>query len=170
MKKIITSAITFLVISFYCKAQKNLNENPLFFKLAERHIHYPINAIKVSLYGRIYTKFTVNKIGKIENIEVFFPVMKPEYDKLIGFTKSIKSGLSKIPLLGIGYDGEYIVPIAFIFTNHRDSPEIAYPKNRLPNDFDTEHRKFLHELKITAKSDDYPSIISAPQSIQIDEQ
>jgi hypothetical protein len=170
MKKILISTVIFISISFYCDAQKSLNENTLFFKLAERNIDYPINAIKVSLYGRIYTKFTVDKIGKIKNIDVFFPVITPEYEKSIGFVKSIRSGLSKIPLLGINYEGEYILPIAFIFTNHKDDPVIAYPKNRLPNGFDTENRIFLHELKITAKSDEFPSIRSAQKSVQIDEQ
>lgn len=170
MKKIITSTVIFLIISFHCNAQKSLNENPLFFKLAERNVNYPINAIRRSLYGRIYTKFEVDKIGKIKNIDAIYPEITPEYEKAIGFMKEIKSGLSKIPLLGLGYEGEYILPIAFIFTNHREDPETAYPKNRLPNGFDIENRIFLHELKITAKSGEFPSIISAPKSVQIDEQ
>jgi hypothetical protein len=170
MKKVITSTIILLVNSFCCNAQKSLNENPLFFKLAERNIHYPINAIRHSLYGRIYTKFTVDKIGKIKNIDAIYPEITPEYEKAIGFMKEIKSGLSKIPLLGLGYEGEYIFPIAFIYANHNDYPDLAYPKNRLPNSFDTENRIFLHELKVTGKSDTYPSIITAPVSKQIDEQ
>jgi hypothetical protein len=70
----------------------------------------------------------------------------------------------------LGYEGDYIVPIAFIYANQNDYPNLAYPKNRLPNSFNTENRVFLDELKINGKSDDFPFIKSAPLSVQIDEQ
>lgn len=170
MKK--TTAFFFILtlLTYYCHAQKKLNDNPVFFELAQRNIHYPIIAIKLSLYGRIYTKFAVNKIGKISNIEVIYPLISPEYEKKIGFIQEIKRGLSKLPILGLGYEGEYIVPVAFIFNNHNDHPELAYPTNRLPNSFDTEDMIFLDELKIHGRSDIYPTIISAFFSVQIDEQ
>ena len=169
MKKTITFIFVFTVMAYYCQAQKNLNENPVFFELAQLNIHYPINAIKNSLYGRIYAKFVVDKIGKVNYKEVIYPEITPEYERAVGFIREIKRGLSKLPILGLGYEGEYIVPIAFIFNNHRDYPELAYPKNRLPNSFDTKNMNFLHELKINGRSDAYPYIIS-PLSKQIDEQ
>ncbi len=170
MKKVIFSTLISIAISLCCKAQKNLNENPVFFKLAERNIQYPISAIRSSLYGRIYTTFTVDKIGKIKNINVVYPVITPAYERKAGFVRGITSGLSKLPLLGLGYEADYIVPIAFIYANQNDYPNLAYPKNRLPNSFNTENRIFLDELKINGKSDDFPSIKSAPLSVQIDEQ
>ena len=170
MKKFFNSTIIFIIVSFNGNAQKNLNENPVFFRLAERNIQYPTNAIRSSLYGRIYTTFTVDKIAKIKNINAAYPVISPSFERTIGFIRAITSGLSKLPLLGLGYEGDYIVPIAFIYANQNDYPNLAYPKNRLPDSFNTENRVFLDELKINGKSDDFPSIKSAPLSVQIDEQ
>jgi hypothetical protein len=170
MKKSLALIFFFTTIIYSGKAQKNLNENPVFSELAQRNIQYPINAIKNSLYGRIYTKFTVDKIGKISNVEVVHPTMTSEYEKALGFQRDIKRGLSKLPLLGIGYEGEYILPIAFIYFNHKDHHETSYPTNRLPNSYDATNITFLNELKIMGRSDTYPSLNSAILSKQIDEQ
>jgi hypothetical protein len=170
MKKYIAFILTLIGMAYHCEAQKDLNENPVFYELAQRNIEYPINAIKGSLYGRVYTKFTVDRIGKISNIEVIHPVMTIEYERAIGFTRDIKRGLSKLPLLGLGYEGTYILPIAFIFFNTKDHHETSYPTNRLPASFDTKDMIFLNELKVMGRSDTYPSINSAVFSKQIDEQ
>ena len=100
-----------------CQAQKDLDKNPVFTELVKQTINYPRNAILSSLYGRIYAKFTVNRIGKIENIGLFYPLMTPRFEQNLNFEGYIRKGLKKIPLLGLGYEGEYILPVAFIFTN-----------------------------------------------------
>jgi hypothetical protein len=161
------------VISLQCHAQKNLNENPVFRGFAQRNIEYPPEAIRYSLYGRIYATFVVDTIGRIDSVKILYPAMSPKYEKNIGFGHWIKQGLQKTPLLGLGYKGEYMVPIAFVYTNYDRHPLIAYPNNRLPVSFDINNLVLLDEIQICGKSDLYPAMRrfsrQAPFSKQIDE-
>ncbi len=155
---------TFVSISSF--AQKDLDRNRVFFELAKKSIEYPRTGISSSMYGRIYAKFTVSKSGKVENIEVFYPKMNPDFEKSVGFGASIKRGLKKLPLLGLGYAGEYVLPIAFVFTNYSETPKLHYPSNVLPEFIKTDNMTILTEIKITGKSNSHTPE-STPPSQQI---
>ncbi|CAH0994141.1 hypothetical protein EMA8858_00248 [Emticicia aquatica] len=144
-----------IFISAHCVAQKDLDRNPVFFELAKKHISYPKNAILSSLYGRIYVKFFVNRVGKIEDIEVFYPLMTPQFEQNLNFGGNIKKGLKKLPLLGLGYEGEYILPIAFVFTNYSESSAVVYPTNTLPDFIEIGNKTILTEIQIFGKSNRY---------------
>lgn len=136
-----------------CFAQKDLDRNPVFFELAKKSIDYPHTAILSSLYGRVYAKFSVNRNGKIEAIEVFYPKMTANFENSVGFGASIKKGLKKLPLLG--YEGTSILPIVFVFTNFSESPQVHYPTNSLPDFIETNNMTVLTKIKIFGKSNLY---------------
>lgn len=142
-------------LSTNCLAQKDLDRNPVFFELAKKSIDYPRTAILSSLYGRVYAKFNVNHKGKIEAIEVFYPKMTANFENSVGFGASIKKGLKKLPLLGLGYEGVYILPIAFVFTNYSESSQAHYPSNSLPDFIETNDMTVLTEIKVFGKSNRY---------------
>lgn len=144
--------ILFSIISF---GQKDLDRNPVFFELAKKSIDYPRTAILSSMYGRIFAQFSVNQNGKIGDIQVFYPKMTPNFENSVGFGASIKKGLKRLPLLGLGYEGTYILPIAFVFTNFSESSELLYPTNTLPDFIKTNNMTILTEIKIFGKSNRY---------------
>lgn len=144
-----------ILISTNCFAQKDLDRNPVFFELAKKSIDYPRTAILSSMYGRVFAKFNVNHNGKIEAIEVFYPKMTLNFESKVGFGASIKKGLKKLPLLGLGYEGTYILPIAFVFTNFSESPQVHYPTNNLPDFIETNNMTVLTEIKVFGKSNRY---------------
>lgn len=144
-----------ILISTNCFAQKDLDRNLVFFELAKKNIDYPRTAILSSLYGRVYAKFNVTEKGKIENIETFYPKMTPNFENSVGFGANIKKGLKKLPLLGLGYEGTYILPIAFVFTNFSESPQVHYPTNNLPDFIETNNMTLLTEIKVFGKSNRY---------------
>ncbi len=154
-KSVILCLFLGIFLSTNSFAQKDLDRNPVFFELAKKSIEYPRTGISSSMYGRIYAKFTVSKSGKIEDIEVFYPKMNPDFEKSVGFGASIKQGLKKLPLLGLGYAGEYVLPIAFVFTNYSETPKLHYPTNVLPEFIKTDNMTILTEIKIAGKSNRY---------------
>ena len=144
-----------ILITTNCFAQKDLDRNLVFFELAKKNIDYPRTAILSSLYGRIYAKFNVSEKGKIEEIEIFYPKMTTQFENSVGFGANIKKGLKKLPLLGLGYEGTYILPIAFVFTNFSESPQVHYPSNSLPDFIETNNMTILTEIKVFGKSNRY---------------
>lgn len=136
-------------------AQKDLDRNLVFFELAKKSIDYPRTAILSSMYGRIYAQFKVNRIGKIENIQVFYPKMTPSFENSVGFGASIRKGLKRLPLLGLGYEGTYILPVAFVFTNYGESPQPLQPTNLLPEFIETNNMTILTEIKVYGDSRRY---------------
>jgi hypothetical protein len=144
-----------ILISPTCFAQKDLDRNPIFFELAKKSIDYPRTATLSSLYGRVFAKFSVNQKGKIENIEVFYPKMTLNFESKVGFGANIKKGLKQLPLLGLGYEGTYILPVAFVFTNYGESSQPLYPTNTLPEFIETNNMTVLTEIKVFGKSNRY---------------
>ena len=136
-------------------AQKDLDRNLVFFELAKKNIDYPRTAILSSMYGRIYAQFSVNRNGKIGDIQVFYPKMTPSFENNVGFGASIRKGLKKLPLLGLGYEGNYILPIAFVFTNYGESPQPLQPTNILPEFIETNNMTILTEIKVYGNSRRY---------------
>ncbi len=144
-----------IFLSTNSHAQKDLDRNPVFFELVKKSIDYPRTAILSSMYGRIFAKFSVNRNGKIEEIEVFYPKMTPKFENSVGFGANIKKGLMKLPLLGLGYEGEYILPVAFIYTNYSESPQQHFPTNILPDFLETKNMTVLTEIKVFGKCNRY---------------
>jgi hypothetical protein len=144
-----------ILISTNCFAQKDLDRNLVFFELAKKNIDYPRTAILSSMYGRFFAKFNVNHIGEIENIDVFYPKMTLNFESKVGFGASIKKGLKELPLLGLGYEGTYILPVAFVFTNYSESSQPLYPTNSLPEFIETNNMTVLTEIKVFGKSNRY---------------
>lgn len=170
MKKIIFHFTLFLLIALNSNAQKILNENLVFRKLIVRNIVYPKKARYRSLYGRIYAKFMIDKIGKIDSVKIIYPIIPPKYENVSGFVEEITKGFKKLPLLGFGYDGEYILPVSFVFKNYNDSPLMAYPKNSLPTYFELNGIVLLNEIQIFGDSEPSPlntGVRNAPPSKQI---
>jgi Gram-negative bacterial TonB protein C-terminal len=168
MKKYLVYLIIF--ISLKCNAQKNLNENLVFRKLIERNIMYPKKARYRSLYGRVYAKFIIDKMGKIDSVKIIYPIIPPKYENRTGFVEEITKGFKKLPLLGFGYDGKYILPVAFVFKNYNDSPVVAYPKNSLPSYYELNEIVLLDEIQVFGDSEPYPlntGVRNAPPSKQI---
>jgi hypothetical protein len=144
-----------ILISTNCHAQKDLDRNPVFFELAKESIDYPRKAILSRMYGRIFAQFKVNRVGKIEDIQVFYPKMAPSFENIVGFGASIRMGLKKLPLLGLGYEGTYILPVAFVFTNYGESPQPLQPTNILPEFIETNNMTILTEIKVHGNSGRY---------------
>ena len=144
-----------LLFSINSFAQKDLDRNLVFFELAKKSIDYPRTAILSSMYGRIFAQFSVNRNGKIGDIQVFYPKMTPSFENSVGFGASIRKGLKRLPLLGLGYEGTYILPIAFVFTNFSESSEPLLPTNTLPDFIKTNNMTILTEIKVFGKSNRY---------------
>ncbi len=75
----------------------------------------------------------------------------------MGFENEIVSGLSKIPKLNHVEAGKYILPIAFVYKNMYYG-DVNYPTNRISEDYFSKDFKFLQEIQITARSDQYRSL------------
>ena len=161
-KSVILCLFLGIFISVEGFVQKDLDRNRVFFELAKKSIKYPRTGISSSMYGRIYAKFTVSKSGKVENIEVFYPRMNPDFEKSVGFGASIKQGLTKLPLLGLGYGGAYVLPVVFVFTNYSETPQLHYPSNVLPEFIKTDNMTILTEIKIAGKSNRYTPEATPP--------
>jgi hypothetical protein len=74
--------------------------------------------------------------------------MTKSFENSVGFGASIKKGLGKLPLTGLGYEGTYILPIAFVFTNYGESPQPLQPTNILPEFIETNNITILTEIKL----------------------
>ncbi len=144
-----------ILFSINSIAQKDLDRNLVFFELAKKSIDYPRTAILSSMYGRIYAQFSVNRNGKIGDIQVFYPKMTPSFENSVGFGASIRKGLKRLPLLGLGYEGTYILPVAFVFTNYGESSQSLHPTNTLPEFIETNNMTILTEIKVFGKSNRY---------------
>lgn len=148
VKHIISFTAVILLSGSICFSQKKLDSNPVFFELVSRTLRYPAGAVNHSLYGRIYVKFEVDDIGMIEDIQIVHPAMSKKFDKRIGFERNIKECLGKLPLLGLGYQGRYLLPIAYIYTNYGKKPTVSLPTNTLPSFIDVDNLSLLHEVEV----------------------
>ncbi|GAB2635027.1 hypothetical protein GCM10027035_30380 [Emticicia sediminis] len=159
MKK--TFAFALLLLSLlYSKSYSQVIKDPIgpvFYAYASQNIGYPVGAIRGSIYGRVYASFEVNSTGKIKNVNVIYPLVSQKVSKSLGFENEIVSGLSKIPKLNHVEAGKYILPIAFVYKNMYYG-DVNYPTNRISEDYFSKDFKFLQEIQITARSDQYRSL------------
>lgn len=103
------------ICSQFLKAQSlpSLDQDPVFTTVLVKQIAYPSQALEVKVYTRsiIYTHFRIDSLGHIQEIVTLNP-SQTDY----GFDKQIKQALHHLPPLKPAYQGEYILPIRFVFT------------------------------------------------------
>ncbi|MFN8348554.1 MAG: hypothetical protein U0X91_26365 [Spirosomataceae bacterium] len=159
MKKgLLLSLLLIAMMEFKAFSQglATLND-PIISAAASTNIHYPVGAIRNSVYGRFYASFDIDSLGYIRNIKVIYPIVNKRITRLLGFEHEIKAGLSKTPRLRNRNQGKYILPIAFAYTNVQYNIN-HYPTNMLPEEYYSNEYQVLNEVQITARSDQYRSI------------
>lgn len=159
MKKILVLSLLLIptmLHKVFSQGLATLND-PIIAAAASNNIHYPIGAIRNSVYGRIYASFDIDSAGYIRNVNVVYPVMNKKTMGILGFEHEIKAGLSKTPRLRNRNQGKYILPIAFVYTNVYYNSN-NYPTNTLPEEYYSKEYQVLNEVQITARSDQYRSI------------
>lgn len=134
-----------------------LDEDPLFKATLIRHIHYPVTAVRGSVYGRFYVKFFINSTGSMQNITVLYPKISPKYAKSLGFEYEIINGFHHVPQLSPRYEGSYILPIAFVYTNYSEDSKPLVPTNTLPETY-LDDSLILNEIRVDGSSNMYRTI------------
>jgi hypothetical protein len=105
------------------KAQSlhNLDQDPVFVTVLAKQIVYPLQAVEAKVYTRsiIYTHFRIDSVGHIRDIVTLNP-SQIDY----GFDKQIKQALHHLPPLKPAYQGEYVLPIRFVFAHSKGETKV----------------------------------------------
>jgi hypothetical protein len=147
-----------------------LDEDPVFTATLAQHLHYPVTAIRGSVYGRFYVKFSIDSTGSLQNIAVLYPQISPRISKSLGFEYELINSLKQIPRLTSRYKGSYILPVAFVYINYSEDSKPRVPTNTLPEKY-LDNSLVLNEVKVVGRSDMYRSLRplsgKSPESRQI---
>ena len=138
MKILYSILLAWLLIGLDAKAQlarAALDKDPVFTTTLARHIQYPVTAVRGSVYGRFYVKFSIDSIGSLQNIAVLYPKINHRQAQKLGFEREILNGLKQLPQLSPHYKGNYILPIAFVYTNYNEANRPLLPTNLLPEKY-----------------------------------
>ena len=160
MKILCSTLIALLLTGLHANAQITgfaLDEDPVFTATIARHIHYPVTAIRGSVYGRFYVKFSINSVGAIQNIAVLHPKIATKHNQRLGFEYEIINGLKQLPPLTPRYKGNYILPIAFVYINYSEDSKPLVPTNTLPEKY-VDNSFLLNEVRIIGRSNMYNSV------------
>ncbi|MCC5612757.1 hypothetical protein LC612_40235 [Nostoc sp. CHAB 5834] len=160
MKALFLILIVWLSTGLNAKAQitgSALDEDPIFTATLAQHIHYPVTAIRGSIYGRFYVKFSIDSIGSIQDIAVVYPQISPKSAKMLGFNYELINGLKQVPPLTPRYKGSYILPVAFVYINYSEDGKPRVPTNTLPERY-FDNSLILQELTIVGRSSMYNSV------------
>lgn len=173
MKTICVAMIALLLVGLHANAQVTgfaLDEDPIFSATIAQYVHYPVTAIRGSVYGRFYAKFSIDSTGRIQNVVVLHPKINPKYTKRLGFEYEIINGLKQLPQLPPRYQGSYILPIAFVYINYSEDSRPLVPTNTLPEKY-SDNSLLLNEVRIVGRSNMYrltrPFSGIAPASRQV---
>ncbi|WP_461146346.1 hypothetical protein [Spirosoma pulveris] len=173
MKLLYSILVIFLLTGPLAKAQVTgyaLDEDPVFTATIAAHLHYPVTAIRGSVYGRFYVKFAIDSIGSLQNIAVLYPQISPKIAKSLGFEYELINSLKQIPRLTSRYKGSYILPVAFVYINYSEDSKPRVPTNTLPEKY-IDNSLILNEVRVVGSSDMYRSVRplsgKAPESRQI---
>jgi TonB family protein len=102
--------------------------DPVFTQVFHDNLSYPNYARTQGIYGRVYIAFDVNEQGQIKNIAT----LSPENGGY-RFDTMVKNVLEKMPSVNPACKGRYVLPIAFTFTNAKETtPNV--PVNHLPTE------------------------------------
>lgn len=125
-----------------------LATDPVFTIIAARRIQYPPVMAKRAIYGRVWAGFQIDEEGHIQDVSLLYPLMVPKVSKAYGLSYEIEAGLKHMLPLNPRYAGNYLLPVAFCFTHHNESPNPLIPTNQLPTNFDAGDRTllFTHQL------------------------
>lgn len=123
--------------------------DPTFTQTLHEKIIYPNYARTQGVYGRVYAGFDIDERGRIKNIAILSPD-----NSGFPFDAVVRNALEKLPPVGPVCQGKYALPIAFTFTNSKETTGPHVPLNRL-----TEER-----LQDRILLDEYvvPAIVSKP--------
>lgn len=173
MKTLCSTLVAWLLIGLNANAQgagATLDKDPIFTTTLVRHIHYPVTAVRGSVYGRFYVKFSIDSVGSIQNIAVLYPKISTRQTRRLGFEHEILNGLEQLPQLSPRYKGNYILPIAFVYTNYNEANRPLLPTNLLPEKYLTDGF-LLNEVRIVGQSHMYRNVRTeseiAPASRQV---
>ena len=160
MKIVCSALLVLLLVGLSASAQVTgfaLDEDPVFTTTITQHIHYPVMAIRGSVYGRFYAKFSIDSAGRIQNVIVLYPKISPKYTKWLGFEYEIINGLKRLPQLTPRYQGSYLLPIAFVYINYSEDSRPRVPTNTLPEKY-SDNSLLLNEVRIVGRSNMYNSL------------
>lgn len=173
MKVLCSILVAFLLTGPLATAQITgyaLDEDPIFTATVAQHLHYPATAIRGSVYGRFYVKFSIDSTGSIQNIAVLHPQTSPAIAKRLGFEYELTNSLKQVPQLSSRYKGSYILPVAFVYVNYSQDSKPQVPTNTLPEKY-LDNSLILNEIRVMGSSDLYRSLRpvsgKAPESRQI---
>ncbi|GAB4041024.1 energy transducer TonB [Spirosoma gilvum] len=106
-----------------------LMANPTFIQVLHQKITYPAFAQNQGIYGRVYAGFDINNQGQITNVIILSPD-----NAGFRFDLVVKNALANMPPVNFELQGSYILPVAFILTNTKESSEPHIPVNQLADD------------------------------------
>ncbi|MBN8826165.1 MULTISPECIES: energy transducer TonB [unclassified Spirosoma] len=106
-----------------------LMANPTFTQVLHQKITYPAFAQNQGIYGRVYAGFDIDKQGQITNVTILSPD-----NAGFRFDLVVRNALEKMPPVNPELQGKYVLPVAFILTNTKESNEPHIPVNQLPSD------------------------------------
>ncbi len=112
----------------YVSGSVPISNDPVFTQALHQHIIYPGAAWIQAIYSRVYAGFDVDQQGRVRNITILSPD-----NAGIGFSEAVRAGLEKMPVLNPAFAGSYALPVAFTYTNQKESRQPHVPLNRLPD-------------------------------------
>ncbi len=113
----------------YVSSSVPISNDPVFAQALHQHIIYPGAAWIQAVYSRVYAGFDVDQQGRVRNVTILSPD-----NAGMGFAEAVRAGLEKIPTLNPTFAGTYALPVAFTYTNQKESRQPHIPVNRLPDD------------------------------------
>ncbi|PRY39929.1 hypothetical protein CLV58_10722 [Spirosoma oryzae] len=113
----------------YVSSSVPISNDPVFAQALHQHIVYPGAAWIQAVYSRVYAGFDVDQQGRVRNVTILSPD-----NAGMGFAEAVRAGLEKIPTLNPTFAGTYALPVAFTYTNQKESRQPHIPVNRLPDD------------------------------------
>nr|WP_293842993.1 hypothetical protein [uncultured Arsenicibacter sp.] len=143
--RILSTYDSLLTATLHCP----LDADPDFRPMLYEHIRYPAQLWNKGLCSRVYIGFDINAQGQIRHIVPLSP------DNVgYGFIPAVTGALKKLPAFSTEYAGQYILPVAFTYTNLAVSQSRSVPKQQLPAGR-LDNRTLLTELQV-------PMVINKP--------
>lgn len=122
-KMLIGLSLWFYLGTHITKAQSlsNLDQDLVFNTVVSKQIVYPSRAVEAKVYTRsvIYTHFRIDSLGHVQDVMTLNP-SPIDY----GFDQQIKYGLNHLPPLKPSYQGDYILPVRFVYAHSKGETKI----------------------------------------------
>lgn len=117
-----------------------IDQDPVFVSVLTRQIAYPLKAAS-GAYARIYAGFSIDQKGHVQNVTILNPA-KIGY----GFEEEVTQGLKRLPLLNPRYEGDYVLPVLFVYVNYERQANETIPDGTVPTWYFT-NRTLLTEIR-----------------------